>query len=366
MAIQITEQPVNPPFPAYNNSIIEFGLDVGVPSVANVTAAGNVFPIFPNPDGKFYFDFETIIQSLVNTNHFSDDLVSTSTSYLLNDDSLSYELAVSLEVILEDGTSQTSNLTLPFTKSVEQIIRKRFIESELKLLSHGATRVAYLSYFEGYPFDVSIYSDIARTVTIKNVKTGMSFDYSFTKGVNRLFISNGENDNGGFENDIPLHLGVNELEFKVSTTIKFTLFLDKKEAECGKLLKWFNPSGGWSYWRFMDLFIDNIKSDSKERISKNTQNLHNSIGNFSITGKELENENQLLSGLVTDEERNILDTLLASPKVFLYTNELHQPFDKYDFVEVQVGNGTFSRSNKNKLNNLSVNILLPKIYTQSL
>jgi len=364
--ITFTTQPTNPPHHAYNNSVIEFGVDAGVPSVANITAGGYTFEIFPDLQGQFYFNFKSIIKALINPDHFEDSIIATSGSYLFNDSSLFYELALNVEVILEDGTSQTSDLTFPFLKSVDQVIRNRYTESQLKILTPGASQVAHLSYFEGYPFDVAIYSDAARSVTVANVRTGISTSLNLSKGVNRLFVSNGENDSGGFEGVVPLHLGVNELEFKIGTEIKATLFLDKKEADCGFLLKWFNPNGSWSYWRFMDLHIENISTGTIERLNTDFQNLNTTFKNISITGKEVGKDKQLMSGLVDEQERILLDSLLYAPEVQLYTNALHQPMAPGDFVGVEIAGGNFSRSNKNKLSNLSIKAIMPNIYTQTL
>ncbi|SOC79830.1 hypothetical protein SAMN06296241_1367 [Salinimicrobium sediminis] len=364
--ITITNQPQNPPFNAYNNSIIEFGVDAGVPTVATISTGGHTFEIFPNTSGVFFFDFKSIIKALINGDLFNDSLVATSAAFFFNDSKLFYELTADIEVTLEDGTSQTTQVVYPFLKSAAQVGKQKFNPSDLKLLTSGATEVAHLTYFEGYPFDIAIYSDISRAVTISNVRTGISSSYNFSKGVNRLFVSNGENDNGGFENDIPLHLGVNELEFRIGTQIKFTLFLDKREAECGKLLKWLNPSGGWSYWNFMELHLDNIKTDTLERLTGNYKNISQSTGNISITGKQAEKELELMSGLVNNEERELLDTLLYSPKVYLYTNDLYQPFETLDFIEVELGSGTFSKSSKNKLTSLQVSVILPTLNTQTL
>lgn len=367
MAILITNQPQNPPHNAYNNSIIEFGVDAGIPTAANISAGGHTFEIFPDLNGKFFFNLKSIVAALINENRFNDDIVVNDPAvFLYPDSNLFYELALNIEVLLEEGDPVTTDLNLPFLKSVEQVIRKRYNNSELKILTPAASQVAFLSYFEGMPFDISIYSDVARTVTIENVKTGMSHSLNFSKGVNRIFISNGENDNLGFENQLPLYLGVNELEFKIGGVIQFTLFLDKKEAECGKLLKWINPSGGWSYWRFMDLHLENVKTGTIDRLNRDFMNLPDSQGNISITGKEAETELQLMSGLANEDERQLLNTLLSSPKVYLYTNELHQPFEKGDFVEVELANGTFTKSSKNQLSNLTVKVILPNLYTQTL
>jgi len=54
--------------------------------------------------------------------------------------------------------------------------------------------------------DISFYSDAIRTVTILNKKTGISTTKEFTIGVNRLYLSNGENING-FESVVPLVIG---------------------------------------------------------------------------------------------------------------------------------------------------------------
>lgn len=365
--IVITNQPLNPPHNAYNNSIIEFGVDAGSPTLSKITVGGFVFEIFPDVQGKFYFNFKSIATSLINGNMFGDDIVVTDPNvYLYPDPSLFLEINVNIEVELEAAASVITSLTFPFLKSVEQVRRNRYNNSELMLLTPNATDACYLSYFEGLPFDISVYSDVARNVTVLNKRTGMTLILPLTKGVNRVFISNGENDNLGFESQLPLYLGVNELEFKIGTVIHFTLFLDKKPVECGKLLKWFNPSGGWSYFRFQSIYINTIKSKTIDRVNQDFKNLNDAIGNISITGKETEGEISLFTGLLDLHERNLLDTLVSSPKVFMYGNEILQPFEEHDYVEVEIDNGSFSRSTKQNITTMNVKVLTPKIYAQTL
>lgn len=336
-----------------------------MPTAANITAGGHTFEIFPDASGNFYFNFKPIIGALINQDRFRDTIIPD--TFLKFDSSLYYDLAATIEVVLEEGEPVSTEVNLPFLKSVKQKGERPFHDSELKILTPNATEVAFLTFFAGYPFDLSIYSDTDRAVTIKNVNTGMQTVQNFSKGVNRLFISNGEIGNeNSFENELPLHYGVNELEFIKDGDIHFTLFLNKREAECGHVLKWLNPQGGWSYWRFLSLYRDDVKTSTKDHIKRDYGNLNFTDSNISITGKNANIEWQLQSGNLDQHEKAVLQSMVMSPKVYLYSNELYQPYELYDFVEVELKDTTYSNTNKMKIGQFNPVILMPSTYTQSM
>jgi hypothetical protein len=367
MAIQITNQPTNPPYPAYNNSIIEFTSDAGTPITADIIVNGYTFEQSADADGIFHFNLKRIIEVLINQNNFSDHIaIDNPADFLFLDQTLFLDVEIEIIISFADDSQESQTFTWPYIKSVIQEGEKQFNNSQLKLLAPYANDICHLTYFEGYPFDISIYSDIARLITITNLRTGLATDLNLLKGVNRLFISNGENDNLGFESQLPLYLGINELEFKANDQIYFTLLLNKRSPECGNLLKFFNRQGGWSYWNFMDLHVEKTKADTIDRLNSDFNNVDKSRGNFAITGKEAEKSRSLLSGLVQDHEKKLISQLPTSPKVYLYTNELASPFELNDFIEVEVDGGTFSTSNKHQQSVFNLTINLPKIYTQTL
>ena len=364
--IIFSEQPSKLPLPAYNNTIIKYTIDNGTPKSSTITIGGYVFDIFPDAKGEFYFNFREVAAVFINTNLFADTVEMESASkFMYQDPALSYILTA--EIIIEDtaGATQTVTKVWPFIKSVNQFDRGRYQDANIMLLHPGETSVFSLSYFEGWPFDISVYADQVRTLTIKSKRTGQSTIQTFRKGVNRIFISNGENDFLGFENILPLYTGVNELEFIENGNIHFTLLLDKKPAECGQLIKWFNQAGGWSYWLLKPLYIQELKSNSRERINADFETLDNSNGNFQITGKDAEKGREYLTGLMDHEEKNVFEEMSLSPKLYYYNSEAFQRFSTSKFIEVEAS-GNYKSGNKANLEEFKVRIDFPKFYTQKI
>jgi len=360
--IVLTDQPQNPPYNAFNNSVLKYGSDAGTPVISNVTISGNRFDLFPDATGEFYFNLKRIAQVLINPDHFTDAKLPAT---ILNDASLYLDLEAVIDVQLSDGTLETTTLNFPFLKSVKQLIRTKYANSELKLLIPGATDTASVTYFEGFPFDVSLYSDAGRTLTVTNKRTGGNTSLLLTKGVNRIFISDGA-DGSGLESVLPMHLGVNELEC-TSGALMFTLFLKKKAADCGHLLKYFNQDGGWSYWLFGNLHVDNLKTATREVINTDYENNYNNTGNFKITGKDAETSKSFLSGPLDATEKMQVLELFTSPSVYLFTNELSEGFNAIDnFITVDTPSGNYKTGNKYAFEELAAQIEMPKQYTQTL
>lgn len=369
MAIVFTSANQEKPINAYNNSIVEFEVDAGTPRKAIIEIEGYNFEIAPNAQGKFYFNLKEIITNLINFDHFSDDIEVSNGQFVFLDENLFYFASVQYKVILDDGTELTSTRSYSYIKSVEQLFRKRvsnIANEQLKILSPCNDQTAHLTMFEGLPFDFALWSDVTRSVTVKNRRTGMEINLYLKKGVNRIFTTNGVL-NYGFEQMLPLYIGINELEIKINGITYVTLFLKKKESECGVYLKWFNQNGSWSYWRFSPIFENRMKTKTIEEINTNFKNLENSNGNFAILGKEAELEQRLKSGYIDRNELKVLNQILTSPRVFLYANNELEPFQPNDFKIIDVNDGTDAiENNKNQFDEYDITIKLPKIQTQTL
>lgn len=345
----------------------ENAIPIIMPTIATITVAGIGFEVYPNSEGEFYFNFKNLIPTLINEANFADNVHPNGNDYLLPDPDLFKEITAQIEVMTEEGDPQSTEVILPFLKSVKQKGSRPHALSDFRVLDHSLSQVSHLVYFEGMPFDVSIYSDDTRDIRIKNKKTQMEMTYTFSKGVNRLFISDGENDAPeGFENDIPLYLGVNELEFWEGTTLKFTLFLDKRPANCAPLLKWFNPAGGWSYWRFSPVFMENTNARTIERLYGDFDNLYDSRWNVSITGKDTERTRDIQTDVLTQNELDYIKYIASSPKVYLFTGDPHQPYERKDFIEVEI-NGNLTTSSKGHMKQqVALQMILPTQYSQTL
>jgi len=214
--------------------------------------------------------------------------------------------------------------------------------------------------------DISFYCDANKTVTIRNKKTGISTNKQFTKGVNRLYLSNGENING-FESQVPLIIdSINQLEFHEGLTLLETIEVFKhKECEA-PYLKWFNNSGSWSYFRFSKIYQKQTSHKNLDFVNNDFANLQKSKGNFKTMGKEA-NSNLILKtdNLNPLEQENFLD-IYTSPKVFLYNTLPNQPMTEYSFKEVSISNGSeIVFNNKKDIRQFNVNVELPNVYTQT-
>ena len=226
MAVKIIKGPQGPVLNAYNNSIIEFVTDIGTPSRATIKVGNFIFEVAPNK-GVFYFNLKPAITALMNQGAFSDTIgVDLPVNYLFPDPSLYREQQITITVFKVRGASEALVKTYTYLKSVQQVVRSKFTDSNLlRVLSPSTSTVRHIPYFEGYPCDIAIFSNVARAVTLRNLATATQLAINLSKGVNRLFLSNGENDNQGFEGVFPLAMGKNEIEATFGTNQKTTLVL---------------------------------------------------------------------------------------------------------------------------------------------
>lgn len=367
MAVTIISEPQGALLNAYNNSIIEFGTDVGTAARATILIDGFTFQVTPN-QGVFYFNLKEIIKVLINQDNFSDTIaVDIPANYLFPDASLYLEIPFTITVIKTNGTSEALDKTYKYIKSAKQIVRSNFDENDLiRFLTPSKDIKSYVTYFEGYPFDVAIYSNISRIVTITHKRTLTTLNISLSKGVNRLFLSNGENDNLGFEEQLPLFVGLNELEFRVDVSNALTLFVNKAAVDCGVYLKWFNQNGAWSYWRFSSIYKENVNTKLNDELNSDFNNIENTIGRVEQTGMEAFLTRSVKTGNMTDHERFVVSQIFTSPKVFLYNNQELQPFsvDNWKKIKVKASNQELLNTKK-VLTEFDVKLEFPEQYTQT-
>src|SRR5690606_16559379 len=127
----------------------------------------------------------------------------------------------------------------------------------------------------------------------------------FLKGVNRLFLSNGENDNLGFEDSLPLYIGINVLEFTWDDKIE-TIYVKKMPYECGRYVKFFNQKGGWSYWRMHKDEKITVKSSILDTINSDFENIDKAISRELSTGRRSEQSILVSTGKMDDYETLLL------------------------------------------------------------
>lgn len=368
MAIIITEQPQGNLLNAFNNVIIEFHTDNVSPAARALVIVENyTVELTPNQN-KFYVNLQQIIAILINSDAFEDVIdIPPGSVFIYPDSELYKEFDVNIEVKLENGDSENTTITMPFTKGVQQIVREEIeysVQEKIKLLLPYTSQVAYAACWEGLPFDISIFSNIARVITIRDKRTLITTDVNLTKGVNRLFFSNGEN-NFGFQEDVPLLTNhINELEFLVDGDIYLTLLLQRFDFDCGTYLKWFNENGGWSYWRFAPVHQDEVSSKTEEVINNDFKNIRSAQSNYRVVSKSKESKRTLYTGMLNNDKKRIVESLSYSPKVLLFNSSPYESFSLFNFKEVQISSSKTKLSSKNNSRELQFEIDMPKQYLQ--
>jgi hypothetical protein len=328
---------------AFNNNVVEYYSDHSSTAIKSViTLLGKDFEITPNTNGVFHFNFKELVKRLINENYFRDTIEpDVNLSFVYEDQTVYREIQVEYKIEFVDATFETTIKNYKFLKSVEQLenFRKNLVNTENTKLSiltpfrDSSSKTYFSTYFFGYPFDVSIYSDQIRTITIENKNTQLSTTIDLTKGVNRLYLSDG--DHFSFENLLPLYYGINELEFRINTNEHITLFLKKVESKCGVYLKWFNNEGGWNYFLF-------DSSKSKRRV-KSIGVLDNDFENM-IDTKESEiqmgvnssDSLKMYANRLHEYEKEIINGLSESPKIYKYLNSMFQKFKKTDWINTSI------------------------------
>lgn len=362
--IIFTEQPHKTVENLFNNQVFEFEAIDAISCEVLISNGINVRQVLIDGiNGQFYLDAKKAVQSLFNIDNFADVILPTPISYLINDTSLFREYTFDFNVKLLNGTIETAQKVIKYTKAVEQLTRPKEVENTVFRM---LTNSNYLNSYEGLPFDIAIYSDVARSVTILNKKTGISILKSFTKGVNRLFISHGENTLG-FESSVPLVIdAINQLDFSEGVNLLGTVQIFK-HSECdAPYLKWFNSRGGWSYFRFSRIFQEQMSHKNNDFLNSDFKNIENTVGNFKTTGKEAGGRLKLKSDVLQENEIANFTDIFTSPKVYFYATLANQPMTAYSFKEVSIPNGNVQlRNTKRSTNNFDVVVDMPNIYTQT-
>lgn len=358
---------------AFNNSIIVFRQDLAgikVPVYATVTVGEFTYDITPNIEGVFKFNFKPIIKTISNTSKFNDlkepDIVVSGDSITLTEDENLYS-QISSEVFLyyNDLTNDSETVIYKFTNSVKQLLTNNYKrDSRMFPLSQSNSNIYHITYFDGFPFDVSIYSNQVRNINVRNKRTGLSTDINLNIGVGRLFFSNGA-ENSTLMDLLLTYEGFNELEFIIGTEVVFTVIFKKSEAKKGVYLKWFNQDGAFSYWLLPNNINYLTSGGTKGIIERDDQNLEDTNSIFSIIGKTANSSVTTVSQILSKQEYRVLEQILLSPKVYILNKERFDKVELMDFVEVGIANGTFEDKSKHNVQKLPFNITLPSQFTQT-
>jgi hypothetical protein len=375
---------------AYNNNIVIFREEdvLLTAKKAVITFNGKTFTLYPDPSGRFYFNFKYSAPVFLNSNNFEDntcfDLAEQAATEFQNEviaDGGTFEAFDCLVAQLEElGIAPiiqwTDNIfkiydvvyKIFYTNGTEDEFKKDYYflsayvnyqnfkqlypdfpydaETQKMMLKP----IPYLKYWSGYPFDFTWYdgtkSNLEFTIN-GNLET-----YTNDTEINRVVISNGSNE------FITLNIGYNTInDFQI----------EKITDHCkGHYIKWLNSFGGWNYWLFYK-GNDTLTTKDLGQIFNDYNDVVDTVSPYVSIGKTSENNIAITQDNITPNEMLILNDLLDSPKVYLFTGLPNQKTKCKEWLEVNIKQGTFRVSNsREKMTSLNITIELPANTTKTL
>jgi len=334
---------------AYNNHIIEFFSDNELtPKYATLSFSSAQAVIYALPNGIFWFNFQSYIPYLINTNDFADvvepEIVGSDleTYVYVGNNGKYLNFTLTIEITFSDNSTESVTRDLSFIAGVQQLSDIKtdefVLNTDLFLLSQfiKESNVSYyLRYYKGYPFDFSYFSKDIMNIEITNNRNLSNVELTSLQEITRVFISDGVTDMN-VENVLAIGNGLNPLSLTDGTNTCY-IELETFENTCGGLyVKWINRLGGYSYWLFSDYF-------QKTRTYKNIGEINNDFKNvedtFAVTkqiGKNTGEAVEVIEENLSVRDFNLLSDILESPKVQLFTGLPFSRVKQIDWIDIQV------------------------------
>lgn len=364
---------------AYNNDVIRFGKSVPHHTAlySDINIGGVLVRLYPDPKGNFYFNFKPYAMALINTRDFEDTLVpgieggnaATFVYDFANGTVLSCEVSISM-MTEEDGIVE-STYPLCWLAGAEQLDDNRiFLKTRSYVLSPGQKHDRnrwYLKYWEGYPFDIPFYLH-SKKLKLTNNSNGLAEEFTFDSLAARLVVSDGRT-NTSIEDLLPLMSGYNDLhlDFDGEDGRDSYISLEKIPSACGVYFKWLNRYGGYSYWLFENTYSVDRSSRSMGELDRDNENLEDTFARTSQIGRESRDTIRVVAELLTQDEVRLLEGILDSPKIYMFTGRPFSRNSYRDWIEVALKTGNARIKNpKQPQTNFTFDLELPERYTQTL
>lgn len=361
---------------SHNNNVIEFSSDITDPiRDCIITVGTSIVTLYPRPDGTFYYNFKEVVSSLINTNNYTDDLnTDVSVSYFYTWSSRVYlDLDVTISINFTNDTSDQDTKDLKFILSAVNLrdYNSRFpytvginqINLMLPLVS-GANNTYYAKYFTGYPFDITVYRDenTSLDMDIDNLTNAQNIAYdSIEADFFRFVFSDGRTDTS-IEDVFSLVDGLNNIRFTLSGSDDKFLNLEKEQGCSGVYLKWLNDSGGYSYWLFNNnASIRGYKE--KGYLNNDFNNLEDTTSQQISLGLDSKDTLTVYDRNINENQKNLIATILDSPKVYLFTGTPFAQNNFNDWMEIKNKTRRYDlKQVKRDLFNISLSFELPNNY----
>lgn len=360
---------------AFNNNVIEFYSDSGIAPVnATITIGSESVTIYPNPNGTFRYNFKELIISIINVDNYTDDLeVDLDTSFTYDwTDKISLTDDVVTTINLSNDTTETDTREVSWLSGYVDLYKWKQTYPLQNLATDNTTLLQrvngdsyykhYLKYWEGYPFDITFWQKDT-SLKFDSITNEIFYTFEDVAKINRLAFSDGRTD-VSIEDITSFSDGINNIYIDNS----FNIRIDKVTNFCpnGIYIKWINSLGGYSYWLFAK-GENTTKTDSRGALFNDRNNLEDTISPFVSLGKEANKTIKVREQRVNSQYKILLEDLLDSAKVYLFTGV---PFSKNtfnDWFEVDLQDGNFITENpKEGLYTFDFEFNLPKSVTRSL
>jgi hypothetical protein len=365
---------------AYNNDTFRFYSDTVSPSYAEVLIQGETtIRLYANPEGIFYCNLKPYIAAMINTQNFEDTTLTSlivtdpgSFTYMSNEGRL-FKASVEFKIVQNTGDDlaiDTTSMELEWLAGAQQYGEFRILrKDDLLILTPPLPHTVnnwYIKYWEGYPFDISFYSN-RETIKLLNTSNLLNGEFNTEQECTRLFFSDGRTD-VTLEDFIPMNTGINLLELtRENDGNIYNLTVDKANGCKGIYLKWFNAQGGYSYWLFENTYAIDRVVKSLGELNRDFNNLEYSLARTVQIGQQVQDTIKVVAELLTPPQRNIVQNLLESPKVYLFTGTPYGRTNYHDWVEVAVKTNTARiKNSREELTNFSLDLELPERYTITL
>jgi len=368
---------------AYNNDVLRFYSDNTVAAKScritnrNDTTALNI-TLYPAPDGTFFFNFKPYVTALINTHNFADTLLTELDR--TNPDTFIYnatpgtllQINVNIEITFADGSTDDVTHTLTWLAGASQpgsyTPQSTLGTYVLSPFAKASANAWHLKYWQGYPYDISVYTP-ATVFRVSNETNLLTQQFTIPGQVFRLVFSNGDDDET-LEDLLPLSDGHNSLRILATaepSADDVFVTLNKVAYKPGVYLKWLNAMGGYSYWLFEDTYSIDRSTKQLGELDSDNDNIEDSFGRTIQVGKESQDTLKIVVELLTEEERRIVEGILDSPKIYLFTGQPYARNGYHDWVEVALKT-TWARikNPRQPLTNFTFDVELPVRYTQTL
>lgn len=205
---------------------------------------------------------------------------------------------------------------------------------------------------------------LRRNFSLMNETNGLNQTFTQDGSVTRLVFSDGRTDET-LETLLPLAEGRNRLKFGF-TQPKWAL-VEKVPYKCGVYLKWLNALGGYSYWLFENTYALDRSTKSLGEMDSDNNNLDSSFGRSIALGKESQDSMKIIAELLNEDDRRIVEGILESPKIYLFTGQPFARNSSRNWIEVNLKTSSARLKNpKQPLINFAFEIELPQRYTITL